>query len=126
MTRQIAIIGTLMLVSFNHPTFAQTNRMSQATYANVKISDIRVSRTAHFEQLDTNKDGRLTTKEASKIAREQPIFNFARADMDFDGSLDINEFVEAPMSILTAIDANADGFVSQNEIDDFRMSARDN
>ena len=97
--------------------------LAQAAMAveDIDISEVRAARTAQFAALDVDMDGSLTAKELevdrSLFANQTSI---ARSDMDFDGALDREEYVSAPMTLLTAMDGDADGYVTSAERDAFR------
>jgi hypothetical protein len=147
MTKSLLIASCLTLTAVLAPVAIAANsgsgnRMEQAFKKADKDSDGTLDReeakalprvAKNFDQIDTNKDGKVSLDEiytsARKIAGEMEEHNkarFAAADKDHDGTLDRDEAKALPRvsQNFDKIDANKDGKVSADEIKSYAKAQR--
>ncbi len=84
----------------------------------------------HFDRLDANKDGRITTderpKHGGKAGHEAPRARMAELDTNKDGRFSRDELAGKARALqnFAAIDANSDGFLTREEMKAHRIAHR--
>lgn len=85
-------------------------------------AELRTSRANTAQKLDRNGDGVIDNADAPKMRRFKQKFDDSRKDLaqgfdlNQDGVLTVDEFVNGPTAAFDRIDANGDGAVTQEEL----------
>jgi Ca2+-binding EF-hand superfamily protein len=85
----------------------------------VTRDEMRTVELERFQQIDTNKDGRLTMDELQVAAKDHAAKRFARHDKNGDGRLSRDEVAHMPDQVFARLDKNNDGFLTPDELGNF-------
>jgi Ca2+-binding EF-hand superfamily protein len=81
---------------------------------------------ALFDQLDQDEDSVLSPEELGALPdARNPRASFRQLDTDGDGRIHRDELPEEMRALFERFDANADGFVDENEVKRMALSARE-
>jgi hypothetical protein len=117
----IAILTIFLGTALTVPAFAQGNAPAQGGAAQGgidKSGDVKLDVTQFFNEVDTNKDNKISTKEWTAAGLDEALLKF----FDQKGEGFFTKDTLANMSHPAALDANKDGKMTLEEVTKFTKS----